>query len=209
MSGTITKPRKRLTREQSQAQTRAILMAVGRKHFLRHGLGGAVAEKIAEDAGYSRGALYSNFDGKEDLFLAVIREEQDRRMESFRSIFKEEPSAKQRLRRMREAIADLYTDPDWIVLRAEFEAGALRNDRIRRTFVEVHREQVRDGGNLIRNLARSSEIHMGVKPNEFIMIILNLSHGLAVTQKILGAELSPKVTRHLIHSLFDHLILSS
>jgi AcrR family transcriptional regulator len=108
MSGTITKPRKRLTREQSQAQTRAILMAVGRKHFLRHGLGGAVAEKIAEDAGYSRGALYSNFDGKEDLFLAVIREEQDRRMESFRSIFKEEPSAKQRLRRMREAIADLW-----------------------------------------------------------------------------------------------------
>ena len=209
MSGTITKPRKRLTREESQAQTRATLITVGREHFLRYGLGGAVAEKIAEDAGYSRGALYSNFDGKEDLFLAVIREEQDRRMESFHSMFKEEPSAKERLKRMRDAIADLVTDPDWIVLRAEFEAGALRNDRIRRTFVEVHREQVRDGGNLIRNLARSSEIHMGVKPNEFIMIILNLTHGLAVTQKILGAELSPKRTRHLIHSLFDHLILSS
>jgi hypothetical protein len=41
------------------------------------------------------------------------------------------------------------------------------------------------------------------------MIILNLTHGLAVTQKILGAELSPKGTRHLIHSLFDHLIQSS
>ena len=49
-------------------QTRATLIAVGREHFLRYGLGGAVAEKIAEDAGYSRGALYSNFDGKEDLF---------------------------------------------------------------------------------------------------------------------------------------------
>jgi len=209
MSETITKPRRRLTREESQAQTRATLITVGREHFLRYGLGGAVAEKIAEDAGYSRGALYSNFDGKEDLFLAVIREEQNRRMESFHSMFKEEPSAKERLKKMREAIADLVTDPDWIVLRAEFEAGALRNERIRRTFVEVHREQVRDGGNLIRNLARSSEIHMGVKPNEFIMIILNLTHGLAVTQKILGAELSPKGTRHLIHSLFDHLISSS
>ena len=101
MSKTMSKPRKRLTREESRAQTRATLMAVGREHFLRHGLGGAVAEKIAEDAGYSRGALYSNFDGKEDLFLAVIREEQDRRKEAFYSIFKEEPSAKQRLRRMR------------------------------------------------------------------------------------------------------------
>jgi AcrR family transcriptional regulator len=209
MSGRITKPRKRLTREESQAQTRATLMAVGREHFLRYGLGGAVAEKIAEDAGYSRGALYSNFAGKEDLFLAVIREEQDRRTEAFHSMFKEERSAKERLKKMRDAIADLVTDPDWIVLRAEFEAGALRNESIRQTFVEVHRKQVRDGGNLIRSLARSSEIHLGVKPNEFIMIILNLTHGLAVTQKILGAELSPKGTRHLIHSLFDHLISSS
>jgi TetR/AcrR family transcriptional regulator, transcriptional repressor of aconitase len=209
MSKTMSKPRKRLTREESRAQTRATLMAVGRKHFIHYGLGGAVAEKIAEDAGYSRGALYSNFDGKEELFLAVIREEQDRRTEAFHSMFKEEPSAKERLRKMREAIADLVTDPDWIVLRAEFEAGALRNERIRQTFVEVHRKQVRDGGNLIRNLAQSSDIHLGLKPNEFIMIILNLTHGLAVTQKILGAELSPKGTRHLIHSLFDHLIQSS
>jgi AcrR family transcriptional regulator len=209
MSGTMTKPRKRLTREESRAQTRATLIAVGREHFLRYGLGGAVAEKIAEDAGYSRGALYSNFDGKEELFLAVIREEQDRRMQAFHSMFKEEPSAKERLKKMRDAIADVVTDPDWIVLRAEFEAGALRNERIRQIFVEVHRQQVRDAGNLIRNLARSSEIHMSIKPNEFMMIILNLTHGLAVTQKILGAELSPKGTRHLIHSLFDHLIRSS
>jgi AcrR family transcriptional regulator len=209
MLKTMSKPRKRLTRAESRAQTRATLMAVGREHFLRYGLGGAVAEKIAEDAGYSRGALYSNFDGKQDLFLAVIREEQDCRMEAFSSIFKEEPSAKQRLRKMRNAMADVVTDPDWIVLRAEFEAGALRNDRIRQTFVEIHRRQVRHAGNLIRNLARSSEIHLGIKPNEFMMIILNLSHGLVITQKILGAELSPKGTRHLIHSLFDHLIRSS
>ena len=209
MSKTMSKRRKRLTREESRAQTRATLIAVGREHFIRHGLGGAVAEKIAEDAGYSRGALYSNFDGKEELFLAVIREDQELRMQGFHSMFKEEPSAKERLRKMRDAIADLVTDPDWIVLRAEFEAGALRNERMRQAFVEVHRQQVRDGGNLIRNLVRSSEIRLEVKPNEFIMIILNLTHGLAVTQKILGAELSPKGTRHLIHSLFDHLISSS
>jgi TetR/AcrR family transcriptional regulator, transcriptional repressor of aconitase len=209
MSKTMTKPRKRLTREESRAQTRATLIAVGREHFLRYGLGGAVAEKIAEDAGYSRGALYSNFDGKEELFLAVIREGQDRRMEVLSSMFKEEPSAKERLRKWRDAVADILTDPEWIVLRAEFEAGALRSERIRQTFVELHRMQVRDGGNLMRNLARSSDIHFRLNPNELIMIILNLAHGLAVTQKILGAELSPKGTRHVIHSLFDHLISSS
>jgi TetR/AcrR family transcriptional regulator, transcriptional repressor of aconitase len=209
MSRTVTKPKKRLTREESRALTCSTLISVGRQHFLRYGLGGAVAEKIAEDAGYSRGALYSNFFGKEELFLAVIDEEQARHSNAFQLIFKEEPSGKMRLRKFRDAIADLFTDQDWIVLRAEFEAGALRNERIREKFIEVHQQQIRDGGKLIRELARSSEVSLSVKPNEFVMIIINLSHGLAVTQKILGAKLSQKTTRHLIESLFDRFTSSS
>jgi AcrR family transcriptional regulator len=208
MSGIIAKPRKRLTREESRAQTRATLIAVGRKHFLRYGLGGAVAEKIAEDAGYSRGALYANFDGKEDLFLAVIREEQACRSDMFRSILRDEPSSRKRLRKMRNTIADMLTNRDWIVLRAEFEAGALRSERIRQSFVEIHRQQIHDGGELVRDLLKSPEVTSRLKPDDFIMVMNNLAHGLAVTQKILGAELSQKSTRSLIQSLFDHLMSS-
>jgi AcrR family transcriptional regulator len=208
MAGTVVKPRKRLTREESQAQTRATLIAVGRKHFLRYGLGGAVAEKIAEDAGYSRGALYANFDGKEDLFLAVIREDQACRSNMFRSILRDEPSSRKRLRKMRDTIADLLTNRDWIVLRAEFEAGALRSERIRQSFVEIHRQQIHDGGELVRDLLKSSEVTSRLRPDDFIMVVNNLAHGLAVTQKILGAELSQKRTRSLIQALFDHLMSS-
>src|ERR1700731_4896198 len=128
-----TKPRKRLTREESRAQTRATLIAVGRRHFLRYGLGGAVAEKITEDAGNSRGALYSNFQGKEDLFVAVIQEEQARHLNVFRSLLKEEPPGKTPTKKMRDAIANLKADHDWIVLRAEFEVVALRSERIRQS----------------------------------------------------------------------------
>lgn len=208
MAGTIVKPKKRLTREESRAQTRAALIAVGRKHFLRYGLGDAVAEKIAEDAGYSRGALYANFDGKEDLFLAVIREEQACRSNMFLSILRDEPSSRKRLRKMRDTIADTYTNRDWIVLRAEFEAGALRSERIRKSFVEVHRQQIHDGGELVRDLLKSPEVVSRLKPDDFIMVMLNLAHGLAVTQKILGTELSQKSIRSLIQSLFDHLMSS-
>ena len=209
MPVTAPKPRKRLTREESRAQTRATLIAVGRAHFLRYGLGGAVTEKIAEDAGYSRGALYSNFDGKEELFLAVIREEQAPHLNIFRTLLSEEPASKKRLKKMRDAIANLLTDHDWIVLRAEFEAGALRSERIRQSFVEVHRQQLRDGGDLVRDLLRSSEVTSSLKPDDFITVIINLAHGLAVTQRILGAQLSQKSTRSLIQSLFDHLISSA
>jgi hypothetical protein len=109
---------------------------------------------------------------------------------------------------MRDTIADTYTNRDWIVLRAEFEAGALRSERIRQSFVEMHRLQMHDGGELLRDLLKSSEIVSRLKPDDFIMVMLNLAHGLAVTQKILGAELSPKSTRTLIQSLFDHLMSS-
>ena len=202
------KPRKRLTREESKAQTRATLIAVGRRHFLRYGLGGAVAEKIAEDAGYSRGALYSNFDGKEELFVAVIREEQAHHLNFFRSLLEDEPSGKNRAKKFRDAIADLMTDHDWIVLRAEFEVGALRSERIRQSFIEVHRQQLRDGGDLVRDLLRSPEVTSRLKPDDFITVIINLAHGVAVTQRILGAELTQKSTRRLVQSLFDHLLSS-
>ncbi len=203
---TIKKPRKRLTREESRAQTRAKLIAVGHAHFLRYGLGGAVAEKIAEDAGYSRGAFYSNFARKEELFLAVIHEQEARRFEVFRSILNEGSSSKERLRKMRDTFADWVTDRDWIVLYAEFEAEALRSKRIRESFVKLHRQTIREGEELVREILKSSEVTLSLKPNAFITAMLSLSHGLAVNQKILGPELSQKSTRTLIQSLFDHLI---
>ncbi len=198
--------RKRLTREESRAQTRSRLIATGREHFLRYGLGGAVAETIAEDAGYSRGALYSNFNGKQGLFLAVIREEQARKFNIFRSILKEDFSSRERLKKIRDTFADIITDRDWIVLRSEFESEALRNEHIRESYVQLHRQLIRDGQAFIRDLMRSSEITLRLKPDDFIMAMLVFSHGLAVNQKILATELPQKSTRILIQSLFDHLI---
>ena len=157
---------------------------------------------------FSRGALYANFDGKEELFLAVIREEQARTLNVFQSLLKQEPSGKKRLKKFRDAIANLMTDHDWIVLRAEFEVGALRSERIRKNFIEVHRQQIHDGGGLIKDLLRSPDITSTLTPDDLIMVIINLAHGLAVMQRILGTELSQKSTRSLIQSLFDRLISS-
>jgi len=72
----------------------------------------------------------------------------------------------------------------------------------------VHRQQLRDGSELVRDLLRSPEVTSKLKPDDFITVIINLAHGLAVTQRILGSELSQKSTRSLIQSLFDHLLLS-
>lgn len=62
----------RLTREQSRAQTRERLLASAAVVFGREGYGGASVDRIAEEAGYSKGALYSNFASKDELFGAMF-----------------------------------------------------------------------------------------------------------------------------------------
>ena len=63
--------RKRLTREESRRLTRDRLLDSAAGVFARKGFYGASVEEIAEEAGYSRGAVYSNFAGKEEMFLAL------------------------------------------------------------------------------------------------------------------------------------------
>jgi AcrR family transcriptional regulator len=60
-----------LTRERRRALTRDTIVAAAAEVFGRRGFEGAALEEIAETAGFTRGAIYKNFSGKEDLFFAV------------------------------------------------------------------------------------------------------------------------------------------
>jgi AcrR family transcriptional regulator len=61
-----------LTRAEQQSRTRAALVASARRVFGRDGFNGANLATIAREAGLTKGAVYSNFDHKADLFLAVL-----------------------------------------------------------------------------------------------------------------------------------------
>lgn len=62
----------RLTRAQRQEQTRVELLAAARRRFLTHGYAATSLDDIAEDAGYSKGAVYSNFGSKQNVCRAVL-----------------------------------------------------------------------------------------------------------------------------------------
>jgi len=62
----------RLSRVESQALTRIRLLDAAKDLFRREGYATTSVDRIAEAAGYSKGAFYSNFEGKEAIFLAVI-----------------------------------------------------------------------------------------------------------------------------------------
>jgi AcrR family transcriptional regulator len=66
--------RKRLTREESKAKTRQELLRAANRLFLRNGYVQTSLANIAEEAALTKGAVYSNFESKEDLFLALLQE---------------------------------------------------------------------------------------------------------------------------------------
>src|SRR5690242_13569645 len=76
----------RLLRAERKARTKSELVEAARTVFLRHGFHGASLDEIAEEAGYSKGAVYSNFAGKDDLFLAAFDDHFRRRAEMYAEV---------------------------------------------------------------------------------------------------------------------------
>jgi AcrR family transcriptional regulator len=75
MSGTTTRApaaSRRRTQAERSARSRSALLEAAARGLSRYGYGNLALEEVARDAGYTRGALYHQFKGKEDLALAVI-----------------------------------------------------------------------------------------------------------------------------------------
>jgi AcrR family transcriptional regulator len=72
LTPTQTKPPKRLTRKEKQADTRRRLLEAAERVFLRRGLRGSSVEEITAEAGFTRGAFYSNFKSKQELFVELL-----------------------------------------------------------------------------------------------------------------------------------------
>ncbi|HEY7948981.1 MAG TPA: helix-turn-helix domain-containing protein, partial [Acidimicrobiales bacterium] len=73
-----------LTPERRRQQTRDHLLAAAAQVFAERGFHGTSLDEVAAVAGFSKGAVYSNFKNKEDLFLALFKANYDREMDALR-----------------------------------------------------------------------------------------------------------------------------
>jgi AcrR family transcriptional regulator len=194
-----------LSRKESQAQTRARLIAVGREHFLRYGLGDSIAEKIAAEAGYTRGALYANFRNKEELFLAVMQSSVETEFLNFRSILESDRNVEDRFQMVRESVGNLVTNPAWVLLHAEFQAKALRDETIRVAFLEQQERRRIDGAKLLREFVNKLGLVLSASPEEVVAVLGSLTEGLALRQAISGQR-DPEKAKQLAMLCFDRLV---
>jgi len=119
-----------LTPERRRAMTREHLLEAAAVVFARNGYHGASLDEVAAAAGFTKGAVYSNFKSKEDLFLALIDYRIEKQAAAFAAELDAEVPGDEQLPRIQDLIARSF-DRDQGALHYEFMAYAARNPEIR------------------------------------------------------------------------------
>ncbi len=135
----------RWTRERRLEHTRTLLLDAAEELFARKGFSGASLEDIADAAGYTRGAIYAHFGGKEELFLAVIERQRQRFLDGFADVISsshrlDELDLDELAKRWRELMSQ---GADQAALGHEFTLFLLRNPGARERLAALRLETVR------------------------------------------------------------------
>lgn len=173
-------PSMRLTREQSKALTKERLIVAARTVFARRGFHGASVEEIAAEAGFSTGALYSNFDGKEALFLALMDHEIDAYSQEIATAVDGLSSVAERARDgARHWMEIVEREPEMLMLFVEFWAYAARDsgarDRVAASFAKMREVLTR----LIADGAREFDLQLEMPAEHLAIAIDALADGIA------------------------------
>jgi AcrR family transcriptional regulator len=140
----IAEGRRAPTRAERQAQTRTELVDAAERLFASQGFHATSLDQVADAAGYTKGAVYSNFVSKEDLFLAVYERRVERYLPEVRRTLAEAAEARDALIALTAAHSERRErEPDgWLCVFLEFWTHVLRHREHRERFAAIHRRYV-------------------------------------------------------------------
>ncbi len=177
-------PPKRLTRKEKQAETRTRLLDAAERVFLRRGLQGSSVEEIAAEAGFTRGAFYSNFKSKDELFVELLQDRVYRQYAQMAEQAQEQPGTpRERLRWGIERVRDLQRGEDgaWLFrLWLECLTQATRDEEFRKlaaTFWSGNRRLLAEG---IKETFEEIGSEPPLSPKQIATAMIALDVGLAV-----------------------------
>ncbi len=181
----------RLTREESRAQTRERLLEAARGVFAANGFHGSSVEEIASAAGFSTGALYSNFEGKEDLFLVLMEREIEEHAREIAEAVRSRPTISARAAGgARQWMTTIEREPDLLLLFMEFWAYGVRDAGVRPKVAERFAQMRRVLTELIVQGVRDFDLELLLPAEQLAIAIDALADGIA-RQKLADPEAVP------------------
>lgn len=135
------KPPRRLTRAERKNQTREQLLAAAARVFARSGYAGASVDNIAEEAGFTVGALYSNFSSKQELFMAAFERHCDQELAEIQAIMDRAGTTEELMEAIGRRSQDLTPEHrQWWLLSTELWLHAQRDPSAQARMAAVDRK---------------------------------------------------------------------
>jgi AcrR family transcriptional regulator len=199
--------RTRAARAQGR-EARDELLTAALRVFARRGYREAGVDEIAAEAGYSKGALYWHFSGKEDLLLALLEERIDTPMrDRFALLASAPPERDMSVEATRAFANQLEGEREALLLEREYWSLAIRDRELRARYAQRQTE-------LRRNLAVAMEArarHLGtpdltLPADDVARIVMSIIGGLAIDELIEPGSVRPELLGEALAVIYAGLV---
>ena len=176
-----------LTPERRRELTREHLLQAAAQVFAERGFHGATLDEVGAVAGFTKGAVYSNFRNKEDLFLAVLGWIYDHELAALRELLESsEVPSESRLADFAELVRGqgVVSGAEWSVLYEEFHLYALRNPAAREKLVELDERDIAEVARIIEGERERQGFHPLESSADAARIVIALMRGIGMMRTL-------------------------
>ena len=173
-----------ISRAERQALTRESLIATARDLFLADGYAATSLDRVALEAGFSKGAVYSNFAGKEELCMAVLDSIHQEQIEGVLSAFAKDTDLDGRIDAFVEWAREGLGRPRWTALEVEFAGIARQSPYVALELVKRNREITDALTELIAGVVRQENLDITLTPRNAATALLSLGIGLGAMRSL-------------------------
>ena len=172
----------RLSRAEQNDRNRALLLSAALQVFLSRGYHAATLEQIADEAGFSRGAVYSRFESKADMFLALLTDRIAARAAENAAAIAELASSGTVAGLVELAWQAERATPGWRLLVTEFRVLAARDPALNRRYAAAHATTADGIASVLSAMAERGGISLGVPARQLAELLLAIETGIALEQ---------------------------
>lgn len=175
----------RLTRRERQALTRERLIEVASEELIRSGYRGTSLERVADAAGFSKGAVYSNFASKEELVLAVLDQRYLHRLDTLRDRLAASPeNVADRLATFSQWWEELITEHGWGALIFELASHSRDKPDIQEQMRLREKKIVDYVALILQREADHFELTLAMSAHDLATVLVSLGSGLSFSAMV-------------------------
>jgi len=198
--------RQRLTREQSKDQTRERLVDAAQATFMKKGFVAASVEDIAAAAGYTRGAFYSNFRSKSELFLELLRRDHEEMQAGLHAIFESAASREEMEARVLRYYSSLHRENKCFLLWVEAKLLAVRDGRFRLRFNAFMHEKIEQLSAYVREFSARVGTPMSMPPEQLAIGLMGLCDGVQFFYTIDPQNVPAEMAETVLAGFFSRVV---